>query len=131
MLDSSLAATASSSARAHSAQYSRYPLHSSSSINHPPGLIRDGEEGYQNLPQSLLDSAFPGTVGLDAALGAGADPLDTICRSYVDVDYAGAGACQFDNTGVAASLAGAGTAYGLPDTLSNPSQHPYVSVSIL
>ena len=92
----------------------------------PPGLIRD-EEGYQSLPQSPLDAAFPSSVGLDAALGAGADPLDTICRSYVDVEYAGAGACQFDSSG----LAGAATAYGhgLPESLGGAThQGPYVSV---
>ena len=96
----------------------------------PPGLIRD-EEGYQSLPQSPLDAAFPGAVGLDAALGAGADPLDTICRSYVDVEYAaGAGPCQFDSSGLAGAAAAA-TAYGhgLPDALGGAAhQGPYVSV---
>ena len=133
-LDGSLtAAAASSSVRAPppASHYSRYPLHASSSQGSfemsPPGLIRDGEEGYQSLPQSPLDAAFPGSVGRDAALGAGADPLDTICRSYVDAEYAGAGACQFDSSGLAG--AAAATAYGLPETLGGAShQAPYVSV---
>ena len=136
-LDSTLSAAPASMRPPHAVPpYPRYPLHAAPPPAHgsfdmsPPGLIRDGEEGYQSLPQSPLDAAFPGAVGLDAAaLGAGADPLDAICRSYVDAEYAGAGAaaCQFDNSGLTAAAAPA-YAHGLPDALASANSHAYVSL---
>ena len=141
MLDGSIpnataAAASSSSAHTGSHHYPRYQLHPSPSQGSfdmtPPGLIRDGEEGYASLPQSPLDAVFPGSVALGSALGAGAGPLDGVCKNYVDVGFTGsAAACQFDGAGVPAPLAGAGAAAGygaaLPDNLSHSAHQSYVS----
>lgn len=85
----------------------------------PPALIHPGEDGYASLPQSPLDLAF--------GAGAGADPVDSICRSHVDLDYT-AGAC-FDNTlaNGASGLVGPGYGLGVNVNVNVP---PYVSVAL-
>jgi hypothetical protein len=133
LLDASMSRTAASSSR--SQQYCRYAAPSSSQASFdmtPPGLIRDGEEGYASQPQSPLDAVFPGGVGLEAALSAGADPLSGMCKSYGDVDFTGSAACQFDNVGVPSSFTSTGTYVPrLSDSLAHPGHQPYVSVPLV
>lgn len=115
--------------------YNRYQLHPAQSHApydmSPPGLIKDGEEGYASQPQSPLDMTFP--MSISSTLGArGADPLATICRSYVDAEYPGP--CQYDTTSVTSTMSplAGGASYGhglhVSDGLSHPGQPPYVSL---
>lgn len=142
LLDASMsnaAASSSSTAHATSQQYARYPMGPTSSQASfdmsPPGLIRDGEEGYASQPQSPLDAVFPGALAMGAALGAGTDPLGGMCKGYADVDFTGSAGCHFDGVGVPAGLAGAGAAAAyaprLSDSLAHPGHQPYVSFLLL
>lgn len=61
------------------------PSYVASSYDAPPDLIRDGEEGYNSLPQSPLDYAFPTSITSGMMAGDPAAVLpQTICRSYLD-----------------------------------------------
>ncbi|THG95315.1 hypothetical protein EW026_g6315 [Hermanssonia centrifuga] len=90
-------------------QYHQQPSHRRDAFELPPGLIHAGEDGYASLPQSPLDMTFG---GINASLGssAGADPADSICRSYVDMDYSGA--CFDANVGVNVGPIGPGVVPG-------------------
>ena len=106
--------TSSSQTMAHMGSHHyqpRYQLHPTSSQSFdmsPPGLIRDGEEGYQSLPQSPLDAVFPNSMALGATMSTGADPLAGMAKSYVDMDYTG----QFDSSAAPAVLGAASAGYG-------------------
>lgn len=94
-------------------RYALHPTPASFELS-PPGLIRDGEDGYASLPQSPLDAVFPAASVDSALIGSGALLGGALCKPYeleyaaaAPVDPAGA-ACHFD-------AGGGGAAYAPPN----------------